>query len=124
VIQSGITPASGSITMLLPGAAAQLQLLVNGEIVARYDVVLQTIGLEPAETKAGQQQRLRLLGFQIGHAGPSKDGVTGDETPIAQMTDKAAGEAFERSVLDFQVEIGGVPGNSTIIAPLAGAAGA
>jgi hypothetical protein len=118
VIQKGITRQDGQIVMLVPGGAAQLQLLHKGVIVARYNVIIQTIGLDPVERKAGQHQRLRMLGYQIGHGGPLKDGVTGDDTPLNEVTDKEDGEKFERSILDFQVDIGSLPGNSTILQPL------
>jgi hypothetical protein len=114
----GVSAADGKVVMLLPGGAAQLQLLFGGAVVARYDVVLQTIGVRPVETKAGQQQRLRMLGYQIGHGGALKDGVTDDELPIEKITDAQAGMVFERSVLDFQVDLGTMPGNSTIVQPL------
>ena len=45
-------------------------------------------------TVTGQKQRLRLLGYQIGHGGPGGDGVDSN-TNVMQ---------FERSVLDLQAE--------------------
>ena len=43
----------------------------------------------------GQKQRLRQLGYHIGHAGPDGNGV-----------DNANNMEFERSVLDFQTDSG------------------
>jgi hypothetical protein len=41
----------------------------------------------------GTQERLRMLGYQIGHGGPEGTGVSGVMTT-----------EWERSVLDFQVD--------------------
>ena len=124
VVQEGETAKDGRIRMILPLGSAQLQLIFQGTVVARYDVTLDDTELEPVEKKAGQQQRLRMLGFQIGHGGAFKDGVTGDEKSPDAAVERENGEKFERSALDFQVEIGNLPGNSTIIAPLKKEAGA
>jgi hypothetical protein len=123
VIQEGETGKDGKIKMIVPFGSAQLQLMFQGTIVARYDVTLDDRELDPVDKKIGQQQRLRLLGFQIGHGGPFKDGVTGDEKDSDAAAERENGEKFERSVLDFQVEISSLPGNSTILDPLKKEAG-
>jgi hypothetical protein len=123
VIQTGSTGADGTVAMLLPGGAARLELLVRGSVVASYDVVLQTAGVAPVETKAGQLQRLRILGYHVGHGGPLKDGVTDDEIPIGKIKNRSEGESFERSLLDFQADIGSLPGNSTVVGPLVAESG-
>src|SRR5262245_9566346 len=79
VIQEGETGKDGEIKMLRPFGSEQLQLMFQGGVVARYDVTLDDSELAPVDKKLGQQQRLRKLGFQLGHGGPFKDGVTGDE---------------------------------------------
>jgi hypothetical protein len=123
VIQEGETGKDGKIKMLLPFGSAQLQLMFQGVVVARYDVTLDDSELDSIDKKAGQQQRLRMLGFQVGHGGPFNDGVTGDEKASDAAAERENGEKFERSVLDFQVEIGNLPGNSTILDPLKKEAG-
>jgi hypothetical protein len=94
VIQSGRTGDDGKIDMSLPGGNATLELLVNGAMVAQYDVRLRAGAAEAVNTTAGQQRRLRMLGYHLGHAGaPESVGVDGT---MNRETD--------RSVLEFQAD--------------------
>jgi hypothetical protein len=43
--------------------------------VSVYEISVEDTPFDSAETLAGQQQRLRHLGYQIGHGGPDEDGV-------------------------------------------------
>ncbi len=94
VIQNGVTAADGRIDMTVRGASSSLELLHNGAPVAEYVVQIDTTPLAAAATTQGQKQRLRLLGYQVGHAGPDGNGVDADANAME----------FERSVLDHQVE--------------------
>ena len=95
VIQRGTTAADGKIDMSVRGASSTLQLLYNGAVVSEYEVSVSTAALDPAANMEGQKQRLRLLGYHIGHGGPDGNGV-----------DNVNNMEFERSVLDFQVDCG------------------
>jgi hypothetical protein len=99
VIQQGTTGADGRIDVRVPpGGSSTLQLMFNGAAVASYEVSVSPDPLAAANTTTGQMQRLRLLGYQIGHAGPDGNGVDpGAATPPVE---------FERSVLDFQADNG------------------
>lgn len=93
VIQNGVTGADGRIAMTVRGASSTLELLHNGAVVARYLVRASTGALAGVGTVTGQQQRLRLLGYQVGHAGADGNGVDGNQRL-----------EYERSLLDFQVD--------------------
>jgi hypothetical protein len=99
VIQNGRTGADGKVDVRVPvGGTSTLQLMFNGAVVASYEVSVSPDPLAAVNTLGGQMQRLRLLGYQIGHAGPDGNGVD---------TAAAAGPIeFERSVLDFQADNG------------------
>ncbi|MAY75794.1 MAG: hypothetical protein CMJ31_13970 [Phycisphaerae bacterium] len=94
IIQTGVTGADGKIDVVIRGNHSVLELLHNGAAVARYNVSSTNAPLDPASTLLGQKQRLRLLGYQIGHGGPNADGV--DATANVMEV--------ERSVLDFQTD--------------------
>jgi hypothetical protein len=95
-IQTGRTGADGKIDVRVPLAGTStLRLMVNGAAVATYEVSRAAGALAAATAVDGQKQRLRLLGYQIGHAGPDGNGV-----------DTAQNVEFERSVLDFQADNG------------------
>jgi hypothetical protein len=132
IIQTGQTGKDGLIKMMIPGGAAQLQFLHKGQIVARYDVTIDADALDAIDKAKGQQQRLRMLGYQQRHAGDFKDGVTGlKAAPTGRSKTVAPDEirtdpedvGFERSVLDFQVDVELTPGNSSIPDPLRTQAG-
>jgi len=97
-----------------PGGSATLQLLFGGNVVAEYEVTVDHSPLSDLNagdaildpgSKAqaaneatngtsikGTQERLRMLGYQIGHGGDGT-GVSGTMT-----------SEWERSVLDFQAD--------------------
>jgi hypothetical protein len=114
VVQSGTTPQDGRIDVRVPpGGSSTLQLLDNGSPVADYEITVDTGALDPADQVRGQQQRLRMLGYQIGSDGPDGNGVNintadGRNVPNAE---------FERSLVDFQADQGLFPdaivGNQT-----------
>ncbi|MCL4221619.1 MAG: peptidoglycan-binding protein [Phycisphaerales bacterium] len=93
VLQTGRTPANGRIDVRLVGGRATLQLLHNGNPVAEYDIRVHTAAVEPDSTINGIQRRLRMLGYQLGHEGAGKDGIT---NTITKLTDRA--------IQDFQID--------------------
>lgn len=97
VIQSGgKTGADGRIDVRVPpGGSSTLQLLSapNGTVLAEYEVTVDSGALDAANTVQGQQERLRMLGYQIGHSGADGNGV-----------DNTANATLERSILDFQAD--------------------
>jgi hypothetical protein len=121
VIAQGTTGADGKIDVRVPpGGTAKIKILVAGTTVSEYDV---TIDLNPlsslnagdavldpgsapqaanettnATSIRGTQERLRMLGYQIGHGGAEGTGVSGVMTT-----------EWERSILDFQVDQGLLP---------------
>lgn len=111
VAQSGVTPQDGRIDVRVPpGGSSTLQLLVDGASVADYEITVDSGALDPADQVRGQQQRLRMLGYQIGSGGPDGNGVNaaGDSAKTAD---------FERALVDFQADQGlfpdGIVGNQT-----------
>ena len=111
VIQQGTTPANGRVDVRVPpGGSATLQLLVNNASVAEYVITVDTGALDAATTVRGQQERLRMLGYQIGHTGPDSNGVNA-------AGDNAMNFDTERSIVDFQCDQGlfpdGIIGNQT-----------
>ena len=92
--QSGTTAADGRIDVRVPvGGSATLQLLFNGSVVAEYTVTVDTGTPDAVTTLTGQQQRLRMQGYQIGHTGADGDGVDG-----------TMGALSESAILDFQAD--------------------
>ena len=115
-VVAGTTGADGRIDVRVPpGGSATIRILVAGTAVSEYEV---TIDLTPLSSlnagdavldpgsKAqaaneatngtsirGTQERLRMLGYQIGHGGADGNGVSGVMTT-----------EWERSVIDFQVD--------------------
>lgn len=98
LIRNGTTGADGKIDLEVPGGASKLELLHNGTVVATYEVSVPTDALLAVTGIDGQKERLRLLGYQIGHAGTHGNGV-----------DTNNNGDFERSVLDFQVDKARLP---------------
>jgi peptidoglycan hydrolase-like protein with peptidoglycan-binding domain len=105
-IQSGRTGADGKIEMTVRGSESTLQLMFNGSPVAEYRVTISDDALEAVTNLRGQQLRLRMLGYQLGHWGDDGTGVDG-----------MLGRLTERSILDFQADHGllidGVAGQNT-----------
>ncbi|MDX2150490.1 MAG: hypothetical protein SFV54_07135 [Bryobacteraceae bacterium] len=94
VVQAGTTGPNGRADVRVPpGGSSTVRIMVNGASVAEYTVSVSPDALRAANTIEGQKERLRLLGYQIGHAGTDGDGV-----------DATNNMEFERSVLDFQVD--------------------
>lgn len=95
IIQHGTTGADGKIDMSVRGASSTLELLYNGIVVAQYEVSATSAALDPVANIQGQKQRLRQLGYHIGHGGADGNGV-----------DNANNMEYERSVLDYQADSG------------------
>lgn len=76
VIRAGKADKTGSIEVPVPNGEATLHLLHKGTIVSTYAITSDDAPLAPVETLVGQQQRLRHLGYQLGHLG--KGGAPGD----------------------------------------------
>ncbi len=93
--QTGKTGKDGLIKVTATGPEITLDLRAGGRTVASYKLTWTDDPLEAAATLEGRQRRLRLLGYQIGHAGADGSGVDG-----------VTGGATERSILDFQVDHG------------------
>jgi hypothetical protein len=99
VTQVGVTAADGKIDVRVPpGGTATLQLMQAGVSVAEYVISVDATALSAANTVQGQQERLRMLGYQLGHDGADGNGVDGTQRM-----------EFERSVLDFQADQGILP---------------
>jgi len=127
-ISHGTTAADGKVDVRVPpGGTATVQLLFNGSVVSEYEVKVDHLPLidmssgdailDPGSKNQqaneiqnnaqilGTQQRLRMLGYQIGHQAPD---------PILSIvqTDEGTGvngllsKEWERSVLDFQFDQG------------------
>lgn len=96
-VERGTTGNNGKIIVPIFAGRANVRLVHGGGFV-EYELTVSSDALDAANTRTGQKQRLRLLGYQLGHAGPDGDGVDGNDN-----------FEFERSVLDFQVEIGTRP---------------
>lgn len=94
VIQTGTTGADGKVVMQVPGGSATLRVTAGGA-TADYDVTIRTDAIEGAATAAGQQRRLRMLGYQLGSAGTDGNGVDGAVIPTTQ---------FDRAALEFQAD--------------------
>jgi hypothetical protein len=99
VISEGIstpereTGDDGKIELHIQGNRSTLQLLSNGTVVAEYTVTISDDDLDPENTRLGQQRRLRMLGYHLGHEGSDHIGVDGNTRMET-----------ERSILDFQVD--------------------
>lgn len=76
VIRTGKTDKPGLIEVPLTNGEAVLHILLNGTPVSTYAITSDESPLASVETVLGQQQRLRHLGYQLGHRG--KDGQPGD----------------------------------------------
>ncbi|HUO07345.1 MAG TPA: peptidoglycan-binding domain-containing protein [Phycisphaerae bacterium] len=100
-IQSGQTPADGKIDCQVRGDSSTLQILFNGTVVSEYTVSINDAALDAATETRGVQQRLMMLGYDVGTSGA--DGQMGGNT--------------EKGVLMFQadkgLELDGVAGRRT-----------
>ncbi len=88
----GTTETDGQVSVPIRGGRpTTLELLHNGNPVATYEVTATSLSLDPVGGIEGQKQRLRLLGYHIGHDGIHNNGV-----------DTVDNQNFRGSVLDFQ----------------------
>jgi hypothetical protein len=94
IIQSGTTPADGKIQVQVVGGVATLEILAGGA-VAQYTVRIHDPAAEAVNTTAGQQRRLRMLGYHINHTGPEGIGVDGAAVPTPEL---------DRAFLEFQAD--------------------
>lgn len=76
------TGADGELVVPLGGGVAVVELLQSGSVVTTYVVTVLDEPFDPVVDRVGQQQRLRTLGYQLGHEGPFGDGVQVPEPPI------------------------------------------
>lgn len=106
VIQTGRTNDDGRIDVRVRGPSVTLEILHGGNPVARYNVQARSAAPEAATTIAGQQRRLRMLGYQLGNVGMERNGVDG-----------TMGRRTDRAILEFQADEGletdGVVGTNT-----------
>lgn len=89
------TGEDGRVEMHIQGDQSTLQILWDGRVVAEYIVTISDADLESETTLVGQQRRLRILGYHLGHEGNDQNGVDGKKRLET-----------ERSILDFQVDHG------------------
>lgn len=76
VVDKGTTAADGSITLQVP-AGERVELEIFG---TSYEVRIRN-SLERATEVHGQQRRLAMLGYELGHV----DGVFGEQTDLAAL---------------------------------------
>lgn len=102
VIQTGTTGPDGKIQMRIEGGVSTLRLKA-GASFAEYTVSIRDDAIEAETTAAGQQHRLRMLGYHVDHTGPDGNGVDGVAVPTAHI---------DRALLEFQADDGTIPMNS------------
>lgn len=73
---------TGMIEVPLSNGKAILELWDGSRTVSIYEITEDESPMSPADTILGQQQRLRHLGYQLGHAGPTGDGVGAPGPPL------------------------------------------
>jgi hypothetical protein len=97
-VDFGRTGADGKVTVeLAPGRTYQLEIL--GSV---YELTLRGAAIEPVTQRRGQQRRLRMLGYHLGHGGPDGNGV-----------DNIMGSSTHRAILDVQTDSGiAITGNA------------
>jgi hypothetical protein len=121
VITTGRTTSDGLVNVRVPpGGTATLQLLFGGKVVAEYEVTVDSSELADLNSVdaildpearsqdanellntaeiLGIQERLRMLGYHIGHGGTEGSGVSA-----------LLSVEWERGVLDFQIDQGLLP---------------
>lgn len=93
VTQTGRSTSNGKIEVrVLPGSKTVLKVMGS-----EYEVTVTKDAFAAVNTHIGRKERLRYLGYQIGHYGTNKNGVDNDATPRFE---------YERSVCDFQADHG------------------
>jgi len=91
-IATGRTGSNGRIEVRLrPGVTTIVEVLGS-----QYEVTRDGAALAAVTTTEGRKERLRYLGYHLGHGGPHGDGVDTN----AEVFE------YERSVLDFQAAHG------------------
>jgi len=91
VTQKGRSGGNGKIEVRVsPGASAVLKVMGS-----EYTISLSNTAFAAVTTEIGRKERLRYLGYQIGHYGANGDGVDDDATPRFE---------YERAILDFQAD--------------------
>jgi hypothetical protein len=103
VIQTGTTGEDGKVSMRVPGGAATLRIKAPGA-TAEYAVTVRNAAIEGATTAAGQQRRLRMLGYHVGQTGPEGNGVDGAAVPSREL---------DRSIMEFQADTAAINTAST-----------
>jgi hypothetical protein len=110
-IQQG-SDSNGIIRMRLRGDSSELQLLIGGRVVATYEVSMDLDELNDDLLRQGLEQRLRILGYHLGHSGPAGDGVDDIPEPSPPNTPPKLRPnelQFELTVLDYQVDQSDTP---------------
>jgi len=92
VTQSGRTGNDGLIKVRVPAGPAPVLRVMGSE----YEISITNAAFANVNTTKGKKERLRYLGYQIGHAGANGNGVD-DENQRFE---------YERSILDFQAAHG------------------
>jgi peptidoglycan hydrolase-like protein with peptidoglycan-binding domain len=94
--QSGTTGDDGLVAVQCrPNTETVLELMVAGSPVAQYKLTFRDTPFEPDSSFIGIQRRLRTLGYQLGAAGDTHDGV-----------DNAMGRRTDKAIQDFQIDAG------------------
>lgn len=92
VIQTGLTDKEGKIQVFLfPEARTILKVLGT-----EYEISITNAAFGNVNTTKGKKERLRYLGYQIGHDGANGNGVDDEDERFE----------YERSILDFQADHG------------------
>ena len=92
VIQTGLTDKEGKIQVFLfPEARTILKVLGT-----EYEISITDAAFSNVNTTKGKKERLRYLGYQIGHDGANGNGVDDEDERYE----------YERSILDFQAAHG------------------
>jgi len=95
IVRSARVARDGKISFRAPLGETLVELLVDNRVVASYRVIVEEHALEAVNTVTGQQRRLRMLGYHLGHSGPSGDGVDG-----------SMGSRTEQAILNYQTDKG------------------
>ncbi len=95
IVRSASVASNGRISFRTPPGQTIVELLVGSRVVASYLVTVGEQALPAVTAVIGQQRRLRMLGYHLGHGGPSGDGVDG-----------IMGTRTERALLNFQADKG------------------
>lgn len=104
-IQSGTTTDDGLISVSIRGNDPSIvEILHNGQVMSQYQVRLRDDALEADTTLIGVQRRLRQLGYQLGSAGATNDGVDGQ---MGVRTDRAIQQFQADQGRDFDSVVGG-----------------